>query len=272
MTDLPTTSALELHLSGYWLQIRLNQPERRNCLSPAMVTELRQVFDWLPQQRAIRGVSLRGNGGMFCAGGDLREFQRIAEAGDTAHDMATAMSLEIATLLRQIAQLPQLTVALLEGAAMAGGFGVACATDIVVATPDCRFALTETRIGITPAQIAPYVIPRVGLSRGRRLLLLGGQFRGDAAHTMGIVDELATDGDDLARIEAGLREELRMAAPGGVAATKRVIQLHSDQALDDFIAPAAALFADCLVSPEGQEGFHSFLDKVPPSWQRVEPE
>ncbi len=266
MSNLPTTKALELVRDGSWLQIRFNQPERRNCLSNELAGELRAVFKALHSNPDIRGVSLRGNGGMFCAGGDLKEFQRIGQAGDDARDMAVAMSQSIAEILYLIANAPQLTVSLLEGAAMAGGFGVACAADIVVATPDCRFALTETRIGLTPAQIAPYVIPRVGLSRGRRLLLLGADFNGEEAFAMGIVDELAADSDGLATAESGIRAQLQRAAPGGVAATKRIIRMNSEMPVDQFIGPAAEIFADCLVSREGQEGFASFLQKKKPSW------
>lgn len=269
MKTLPETQALELTQDGSWLRIRFNQPERRNCLSPLLASELRDVFTVLPQRPDIRGVSLRGNGGVFCAGGDLKEFRRINEAGEHAHAQAVDMSRDIARILRLIAEAPQLTVALLEGAAMAGGFGVACAADIVVATADCRFALTETRIGITPAQIAPYVIPRVGLSRGRRLLLLGANFVGRDAAEMGIVDQLVESADGLDAAENQIRTELQLAAPGAVAATKKVIRLHSGIEIESFIESAAGLFADCLVSPEGQEGFASFLEKTTPSWRQA---
>lgn len=268
MHALPETQAIQLELDGSWLQVRFNQPERRNCLSPQLAGELRAIFEALPHRPDIRGVSLRGNGGVFCAGGDLKEFRRINEAGEEAHSQAIEMSREIAQILRLIAEAPQLTVALLEGAAMAGGFGVACATDIVVATADCRFALTETRIGIPPAQIAPYVIPRVGLSRGRHLLLLGANFVGSEAAAMGIVDQLVKTADQLDNAEAGIRKELQLAAPGAVAATKKVIRLHSGIAMDPFIDAAAGLFADCLVSTEGREGFSSFLEKTTPSWRQ----
>ncbi len=266
MSNLPETQALELVRDGSWLQIRFNQPERRNCLSNELAGELRAVFTALQTHTEIRGVSMRGNGGMFCAGGDLKEFQRIGQAGADARQMAVEMSHSIAEILLLISTAPQLTVSLLEGAAMAGGFGVACAADIVVATPDCRFALTETRIGLTPAQIAPYVIPRVGLSRGRRLLLLGADFNGQEAFDMGIVDELAADSEGLASAEAGIRKQLQHAAPGGVAATKKVIRMNNELAIEEFIGPAAEIFADCLVSSEGQEGFASFLQKKKPSW------
>lgn len=266
MMALPETHALELKRDGHWLQIRFNQPERRNCLSNELAGELRTVFAALHQNTDIRGVSLRGNGGVFCAGGDLKEFRRIGEAGDQAHNLALEMSKSIADILRLIATAPQLTVSLLEGAAMAGGFGVACAADIVVATADCRFALTETRIGLTPAQIAPYVIPRVGLAKGRRLLLLGADFNGQEAFEMGIVDELAETADGLQQAEAAIRKQLQRCAPGAIAATKEVIRLNEHTELHDFVPQAAELFARCLVSQEGQEGFASFLEKKKPSW------
>lgn len=149
---------------------------------------------------------------------------------------------------------------------MAGGFGIACACDVVVATADARFALTETRIGLTPAQIAPYVLRRLGPATGRRLLLLASQLDGVDAARLGLVDQLAEDADALTAIELQIRAAVLACAPRAVAATKEVINAaaHLDRA--ELSALAAKRFAECMVSDEGREGIAAFLERREPAW------
>jgi isohexenylglutaconyl-CoA hydratase len=266
MTDLPATNALELTLEDGWLQVVLDRPRNRNALSAELAGELVKVFEEIRDDRGVRGVSLRGRGGVFCAGADLKAFAAIEAAGDAAQSMAKDMSHAGARLFRLIDAAPQVTVALIEGAAMAGGFGLACACDLAAATGNTRFALTETRIGLTPAQIAPYVLRRLGTSAGRRLMLLGSVFDGAEAERIGLVDRLVSDGSGLDAFEQEVRAQVLACAPGAIAATKEVIAASARLAPEDLAELAAERFAAGLVGAEGREGVASFIERRPPSW------
>jgi len=263
MTTLPTTKAIELELQGSWLTIWFNQPERRNPLTDQVVDELREVCSAVALSRAVRGVTLRGKGGFFCAGGDLSGFQKLS---DGPREDAMRTSTTIGDLLVQFNALPQVTVALIEGAAMAGGLGLACCCDVAIGTADTRFAFSETRIGISPAQIARFVLQKCGYATGRRLLLTAGRFDGEEAARVGILDRVVADAPGLADAEAAIRRDVLGCAPGAVAATKSLLVELNTIAEEDRVQFAAENFTRCLRSDEGREGVLSFLEKRKPQW------
>ena len=248
-----------------WLTLWFNQPERRNPLSDALTHELHQALDDAAVNPAVRGVTLRGRGGFFCAGADLAGFRRMAAA---KADDVVAMSLDVADLFRKIDGFPKLTVALVEGAAMAGGLGMVCCCDVSLGTQSARFGFSETQIGITPAQIARYVIAKVGFATGRRLMLTASRFDGIEAGRLGLLDSVAEDVNELESIEANIRRDVLRCAPGAVAATKLLIRRLRD--LDDAAIPkmAAENFAGAFLSDEGREGVASFVEKRKPYWNR----
>lgn len=265
MTQLPSTRAHELDLTDGWLRIRFDRPAQRNALSANSVAELTDVLESVRHDRSVRGISFRGNGGVFCAGGDLQELSEIASAGARTESRALTVSHGAARLFECIDTAPQLTLSLVEGAAIGGGLGIACACDVVASTLDARFAITGTRIGLTPAPLAPYVLRRAG--RGaRRLMLLGSTLDARRAADLGLVDELAADAASLTEIEASIRKELLACAPRALAATKEVLRAawRADQA--DFDELAAQRFAECMIGDEGREGLASFLERRRPSW------
>ena len=267
MIDLPETQAIVTYFDQGWLQIQLNTPENRNALSDIMVSDITRVLEKVRHDHSVRGISFRGNGGIFCAGGDLKGFRAIYKLGTAGKPIAEELSLQAGKFFALIANMPQLTIALIEGAAMAGGFGIACCCDVVASTPGAKFALSETRIGITPAQIAPYVLSRLGPSRGKRMMLLGSHFNGEDAHKMGFVDYLTTEAKDLSTLEDQVRSETMACAPSALAVTKDIVrQVQSNLSADEFVKKAANTFADAIVGDEGREGISSFLEKRKPDW------
>lgn len=263
---LPKTETLELDLSEGWLTIRLNRPEVRNALSQEMSAELRAVAHAVAPDRSIRGVTLRGAGGTFCAGGDIKGFKASFHAeGASAADTAKANETG-GELFDALNTLPQVVVVLVEGAAIAGGLGMVCTGDVVAATADARFAITETSIGIPPAQIAPFVVARIGLSAARRLMLTGARFDGAEAGRIGLVDHVAGDAGGLDLFEADLRRQVRRCAPGANAATKEILMAAPRLSRPEMRAFAAERFATCMMSEEGREGVASFLEKRKPRW------
>ena len=260
-TDLPDPQTLDLELSRGWLSVWFNSPEARNPLTDARAADLRALCAALRNRQDIRGVTFRGRGGFFCAGGDLKSFRKMF--GGAARDDVVAMSRAAADLFHDINTLPQVTVMAIEGAAMAGGFGMACCGDVVIVRPDAKFAFTETRIGLSPAQISPYVIQRLGARIGRRLMLTGASFTGVEAEALGFADIVT---DDMAGALETVRAGVLKCAPGAVAATKALILdlpgLSREQAADR----AAEVFADRLTSQEGREGVMSFAERRKPDW------
>lgn len=265
MRALPTTHSLLLEEDDGWLTVWLNRPEARNALSNEMAEELKAVTAAVAGDRSVRGVTFRGKGGTFCAGGDLKGFQAITRGGQTVADVA-AFSRSAGELFHAVNELPQVTVMLVEGAAMAGGLGLVCAGDFVAVTADAKFALTETMLGIPPAQIAPLIVQRVGLATARRIMLTASRFDGNEAHRIGIADAVAQDADGLAAVEADVRKSVRLCAPGANAVTKELVLAAPRLSRDEMLDRAAAGFARCLTGEEGREGVASFLEKRKPRW------
>lgn len=265
MIAYPQPETLVLERDGPWLTIWFNRPQARNALSARMAEELAATARALHADRAIRGVTFRGRGGIFCAGGDLKDFQNIL-SGHNSHEDVAAFSRQAGELFHLIRELPQVTVMLVEGAAVAGGLGLACAGDFVVATVDSQFALTETMLGIPPAQIAPLVVERVGPSVARRMMLAGARFDAAEALRIGLVDELAAEADELTLREARIRGGVLRCAPGANAETKSLVAATSRLDRQAMIDMAADSFARCLLGPEGQEGVAAFLEKRKPSY------
>lgn len=263
MNTLPQTQSIQLEQNGAWLTVWFNQPERRNPLTDDVVEELTAVCLALREDASVRGITFRGRGGFFCAGGDLKGFQSLAEGPE---ERVLETSQRIGELLALVDSLPQVTVALIEGAAMAGGLGLACCCDVAIATDDARFAFSETRIGISPAQIAHYVLQKCGYAVGRRLMLTAARFRGDEASRYGLVDVLVGDQDGLVDAEKAIQRDVLSCAPGAIAATKSLIRGLQGIDAADRIAYAGQNFANCLKGDEGREGVASFLEKRTANW------
>ncbi|SFK27259.1 isohexenylglutaconyl-CoA hydratase [Pseudovibrio ascidiaceicola] len=266
MSDASTTSPVLVVQKDGWMTITLNQPEKRNPLTGEVIAEISKVLRDVQDDRSVRGITFTGAGGVFCAGGDLKSFQQIMAGGDEAGAIAQKISLEAAAFFGMIANQPQVTIALVEGAAMAGGLGMASACDFVIATQDAKFAFTETRIGLPPAQIAQYVTKRLGYQKAKKMLMLGSKLTGVEAFDIGLVDKAVADQAELEAAEADLKQQVLACAPDAVAATKRVVEETLFLEQEDLRQSAAAYFARAIVGEEGQEGVKSFLQKRKPSW------
>ena len=261
---LPDVEQLCLEPDGPTLTIRFNRPDTRNALSAQMAEELAQVLEALPAE-PFRFVVLRGSGGSFCAGGDLKMFRNVFQAG-MGRDDIVRFNAEFGRTLAAIRALPQLFIVAIEGFAMAGGLGIACLADVVLTTADARFALTEVTLGIPPAQITPVVIARVGASEARRLLLTAQRFDGREAERLGFAHYVDDDADAMNARLAALLAEARRAAPGAVALTKQIIDASRSLAESDLVQFAAERFADAMLGDEAREGMAAFAEKRATRW------
>ena len=265
MTTLPATKALILEREESVLRIWFNRPEARNALSAEITGELAAVLDAVRDDRSIRTLVLRGKGGVFCAGGDIKGFKSGMQGSADAVEIARA-NRSFGDLMIQLNEQPQVVVMLVEGGAAGGGLGLACVGDVTIVEKDARFQLSETSLGIPPAQIAPFVVERVGLTEARRLMLTGARFRGEEAVRLGIGHFLAEGAHDLERICKDVLAEIANCAPGANAVTKAIIFEALRRPRAEALDFAAEGFAHCMLSEEGREGVAAFIEKRKARW------
>jgi len=252
---------------GGFLFLTLDDAATRNALSPEMVEELQVAVDAAAADATLRAVVLRGANGFFCAGGSMGSFQKsqqsTAAAGET--DPIAAHNRTFGDFMIALARLPKVVVAVVEGAAMGGGFGLACAADIALARKDAKFALSETTLGLVPAQIAPFVVARIGQAQARRLALSGERIDGTEAERIGLVDFVAEDATALEASLLAVLQGIARCAPGANAATKALLQECAEVDLGHILDRAAQAFARQMRT-EGAEGVAAFRDKRDAAW------
>ncbi|MGC3983377.1 MAG: enoyl-CoA hydratase-related protein [Pseudorhodoferax sp.] len=245
----------------------LNRPATRNALAPELVDALAAAVDQAGTDLSVRALVLRGAGGFFCAGGNVGNFQARLDGAAGADDPVAARNRVFGRFMQRLAALPVPVLAVVEGAAMGGGMGLACAADIVLATRDARFALSETQLGIIPAQIAPFVVARTGLRAATRLGLTGERASGALAERLGLVDALAEDGAALDALLAQWLTRICACAPGANRALKPLLRRCGRTDEGALLDEAAQLFAACM-RDEGAEGIAAFRAKRTPAWAR----
>jgi isohexenylglutaconyl-CoA hydratase len=268
-TILPTTRVLKLERRGAYLFVTMNDPATRNALSATMLADLEAVLAATRDDRTVRALILQGCDGMFCAGGNLKGALGEAAPAAGARDPVHEENRRGGRLFHDLNRHPTAVVALVDGPAMGGGLGLACCADIVVTTPRARFALSETTLGLTPAQIAPFVINRIGLATARRLALTGARFDGAVAATIGLSDHHCETAEDAAATVRRLLADIGRCGPHANAVTKALLFEVAGFDRDDLIQRAADAFAACLRSDEGREGIAAFIEKRRPTWEDV---
>lgn len=244
--------------------VELDRPARRNALDADLISALEEAFRTLAGAEGVRVVFLRGVGGTFCGGGDLAWMR---EAAAQAEDENREDGMALARMLKQLWDLPQLTVALIEGAAYGGGAGLAAACDLAVATADARFAFSEVRLGLVPATIAPYAVRAIGPRHARALFATGGVFDADYAQRIGLVTEVCVDAPALEAARDQIAQNILACAPGAVADAKRMVDDVFAREIDhDLMELTARRIAAARAGDEGQEGVSAFLERRPPRW------
>ncbi len=244
--------------------VTINRPQKKNAFDAATIAALHEAFETLHGADHVRVVFLRGAGGTFCAGADL-SWMRDAVGWSESDNRDDAMGL--AKMLKALHDVPALTVALVEGAAMGGGAGLVAACDMAVAVKGAKFAFSEVRLGLIPATIAPYVIEAVGPRAARRLFATAELFDADAARDFGLIDRVVVSADALDGVIAELSNGMRANAPGAVGDAKRLVHHVAGHKLDaGLMDDTAKRIARARVSDEGQEGVRAFLDKRRPRW------
>ncbi len=242
--------------------ITLNRPDVKNAMNAQMVRDLIAAFEALHDRRDVRAVVLSGAEGTFCAGGDIKE---LAAAFQSGHPEALGDASALDHLLRLVNEAPQVVIAKVQGAAMGGGFGLVCVSDIAIASSDAKLGLPEVRLGLVPALISPYVIQRLGLTRARELMLTGRRFGAQEAEACGLVHEFCDVTEIDGRINE-LLEQFRQCSPNALAACKQLIFAVADRPPEDTLEYRANLLTELRRSDDGMEGMLSFVQKRKPKW------
>jgi methylglutaconyl-CoA hydratase len=242
---------LRIERDSHVLRVTLAKPDRRNAFDAELIAALAEAFADVGDARA---VVLAGEGPSFCAGADV-EWQRASV--DLSFDENVEDALRLYRMCEAIDRCPAPVVARVHGYALGGGSGLVACSDIAVAAPDATFGFSEVRLGIIPAVISPFVLPKIG-QHARRYFLTGERFDAEAAVRIGLVHEVA---DDLDAAAERIVDELLASGPGAVRAAKALVR---ERPRGEETARIAAVLRS---GEEGQEGLRAFLEKRPPTWR-----
>jgi len=243
--------------------ITLSQPEIRNAFSDVVIAEITAAFAEVGQRGDVRAVVLAAEGPAFCAGANLNWMRAMA---DYTREENLADAGKLAAMLHTIATCPHPTIARVQGDVYAGGMGLVSVCDMAVAADTAGFCLSEVKIGLIPATIAPYVLRAMGTRAGQRYFLTGERFDAAEALRIGFVHQVVA-ADDLDSAVDGLLKHLLSAGPAAVRACKRLVHDVAGQDIDaSLIARTVECIADIRASAEGKEGVQAFLNKRKPNW------
>lgn len=256
-------SHLNIKVEARRATITLTRPELRNAFNDEVIAELTQAFTGLGSSDEVRAIVLAAEGPAFCAGADLNWMRRMADY-DRAQNLADAARL--AEMLRVIHQCPKPVIARVQGDVYAGGMGLVACSDIAISVDTAHYCLSETRLGLLPATISPYVMRAMGPRAAQRYCLSAERFDAAEALRIGFVHEVVTAELLDERVDA-VAQALVNASPAAVRACKRLLQDVAQREIDAaLIAQTVEAIADVRASAEGREGVQAFLQKRQPSW------
>ena len=260
--DMAPLARLDLDRGGTVARVTLNRPDVRNAFNAELIAELDRTFSELDRRAGIRAIVLAGEGKVFSAGADITWMRASLELSEEANRRdAEALS----DMYRAIDRCSKPVVARVHGAAIAGASGLCAVSDIVVAADNAVFGFTETKLGIIPAVISPFVLAKIGASQARALFLTGERFGAQHALRIGLVHHVVPEAD-LDGAVSSVLDELMTASPTAVTAAKRTLQAIHEASYEETRAISARAIAAQRTSEEGQEGLRAFLERRKPRW------
>lgn len=244
-------------------KITLSRPEKHNAMNRQMIDELKDVASEITESHNIRLVILRAEGQTFCAGGDLnwmKEQEKKPKEGKLLEARA------LATMLGSMNSLPVPLISIVEGNAFGGGLGLIAVSDTVIASSNAKFGLTETRLGLIPATIGPFVMKKLGESYGRNLFFSGKIFDARTAHKSGLVHYFCEDTQEIETLVDSEISNIMKCAPGAIRKSKELSQKLSGERPEEFLDLTINILADSWESTEGKEGIKAFFEKSKAPW------
>ncbi|HTX58426.1 MAG TPA: enoyl-CoA hydratase-related protein [Verrucomicrobiae bacterium] len=245
-------------------RVALARPDVRNAFNAEVIAALDETFAQLGTSPHVRAVVLSGEGRVFCGGADIN-WMRASLA--LSYDENVADAERMSEMFRTIDRCPKPTIARVHGAALGGGAGLVAVCDVAIASDDALFGFTESKLGIIPAVISPFVLAKIGASHARALFLTGERFGAARAREIGLVHEVVAS-DALDQAVDRVLGELHTAGPSAVAAAKALVHDVRACSYDASKELTARAIAKQRVTPEGQEGLRAFLERRPASFAR----
>jgi isohexenylglutaconyl-CoA hydratase len=260
---------ISLAQDGAVARLTLNRPERRNALTHAMMLELEDAFITIRDDPSCRALVLRGAGGHFSAGGDLEAMADMPpEPGNGTVDPLVPAYRQFGDALLALNALPQATVAIVEGSAVGGGFGMACCSDVVILHESARFGMPEPKVGFIPSQIIPFVVRRIGEGPARDLAVTGRVIDAAEARRLGLGSHLCAGTADVNRALKAVLDDILRLEPQAVATVKRLVLACATENDGRVLDDAAESLVGLLRRPQAKEGIAAFMAKTPPSWSK----
>jgi methylglutaconyl-CoA hydratase len=247
------------------LELRLSRPQVKNAFNPELIRELKSALAAAEADPGLRAITLRGEGGVFCSGGDLNWMKESLEYSEE-ENYEDAENLYALFEALDKCRLP--VVAAVEGFALGGGVGLVSVCDYVIALRGTQFSLAEVRVGLVPACIGPFVLRKIGESQARALFLSSERFSAERALQIDLIHEIADDSEALERALARITGSLKAASPNALAVAKGFIRSLTRTTPHSQGSLAVRTLADLRVTPEAQEGLRAFLEKRTPQWNR----
>lgn len=240
----------------------LDRAEKHNAMSAQMIAELHRAAEKLGADASVRAVILAAKGKTFCAGGDLGWMREQFEADPQTRSREAA---KLAHMLQALNTLPKPLIGRVQGNAFGGGVGMVSVCDVVIGSDQVVMALTETRLGLIPATIGPYVAARMGEAKARRVFMSGRRFGAEEAVALNLLSRAVPE----AELDAAVEEEVLpylSCAPGAVARAKAQLRGLGPKIDEETIATSIAQLAECWAGDEAPEGIGAFFDKRKPRW------
>ncbi|MTI14400.1 enoyl-CoA hydratase-related protein [Sansalvadorimonas verongulae] len=266
MTNDTHTSPVQTTVSEGIARLVLNRPQKRNAFDDAMIATITSALQGWHDDDTIQALVISAQGDTFCAGADLGWMKRTAKL-DYEANLADAQGL--AQMMKLLDSFPAPVITLVQGSAFGGALGIICTSDIVLASTDARFCLSEVKLGIIPAVISPYVVRAMGERNARRYMLTAELISAESALSMNIIHHLFDEQADAASAVEKLVATIRNNGPEATRACKQLIADISGREIDDELLQLTSnAIAEIRNTPEGQEGLGAFLEKRTPSWQK----
>jgi methylglutaconyl-CoA hydratase len=255
---------VELIIEDNVARVTLNKPELHNAFDENVIARLSEIWDELSSNKEVVAVILSGNGKNFSAGADLNWMKKAAEF---SKEKNKEDALALAKMLNKLYTLPQLTIGKIKGAAMGGGLGLVSCLDIAFSDKTAKFALSEVKLGLIPATIAPYVIKALGLRQARRFFQTAERFDALKAKEIGLVHEVYDDEEALDESIEALIKGVRGNGPKAMRDAKSLcLDLQDKEINEALLEDTASRIADTRAGDEAKEGLSAFLEKRKASW------
>ncbi|RLF59383.1 MAG: enoyl-CoA hydratase [Thermoplasmata archaeon] len=258
-----TYETLDVKQENDIVTISLNRPDVHNAMNEQLMKELTQCFQEMSKDKKVRIIILTGNGKSFCAGADLNWMKSMVNYSKEENIRDSRLLLD---LYETIYQCPKPVIGKINGHAFGGGIGLVAVCDLVFAIPGCKFAFSETKLGIIPSVISTYILRRIiGISHVRRLFLTGERFSSEYAEKIGLLDYIIEENEIDEKIMKYC-SILKSSGPISIQEIKELLNSYEQLSIKKYKEHTVEKISELRVSKEGQEGINAFLEKRKSSW------